>query len=111
MLNKKQLAAIQLLIYSDKADCEIAEEVGCNPTTLWRWKQLEEFQNELEAENRRKFRSLQTMALKSMQNLVAKGHFAAAKYILDGNYYLPTEKSEVHMDAEIKVDYGDKSST
>lgn len=107
MLNKKQLAAIQLIIYSDKADCAIAEEVGINPATLWRWKQLEEFKDELEAENRRKFKDLQTMALKTMERLAAKGNFQAVKYILDGNYYAPTEKHDVQVDAKIEVDYGE----
>lgn len=107
MLNKKQLAAIQLMIYTDKEDPVIAEEVGVNRTTIWRWKQLEEFQSELEAENRRKFKDLQTQALKTMENLIKRGSFQAAKYVLDGNSYAPTEKHDVQLDATIQIDYGE----
>jgi transposase-like protein len=107
MLKKNQLAAIQLIIYSDKPDCAIAEEVGVNPSTLWRWKQTEEFQQKLEEENRRKFKDLQTQALKAMENLIKNGSFQAAKYILDGNNYAPTEKHEMQLDAKIEVDYGE----
>lgn len=107
MLKKSQLAAIQLIIYSDKSDGEIAEEVGINPSTLWRWKQTEEFQKGLEEENRRKFKDLQKEALKTMENLVKRGNFQAAKYILDGNNYAPTEKHDVQLDARIEIDYGE----
>lgn len=107
MLKKSQLAAIQLIIYSDKSDGEIAEEVGINPSTLWRWKQTEEFQNGLVEENRRKFKSLQQEALKTLENLVKRGNFQAAKYILDGNNYAPTEKHDVQLDARIEIDYGE----
>ena len=62
---------------------------------------------ELEKENRRKFKSLQIQALHAMTKLMQEGSFQATKYILDGNYYAPTEKHEVDMTANITVDYGD----
>lgn len=107
MLKKSQLTAIQLMIYSDKSDDAIAKEVGVNPSTLWRWKQTEEFQGALVEENRRKFKDLQKEALKTMENLVKRGNFQAAKYILDGNSYAPTEKHDVQVDAKIEIDYGE----
>lgn len=107
MLKKKQYEAIQLLVYKDMKDIEVYTELGISESTLWRWKKDEEFIEELEKENRRKFRSLQSKALKAMEKLVDEGHFQASKYILDGNYYAPTEKHEVDMSATITVDYGD----
>lgn len=107
MLSKKQRDAIQLLIYTDKKDVEIIEELQLGCATLWRWKQQDEFREELEKENRRKFKSLQTQALHAMAKLINEGHFQAAKYILDGNDYAPTEKHELDMTANITVDYGD----
>ena len=86
---------------------EIESELNISHSTLWRWLKDEEFNAELEKENRRKFKSLQVQALKTMEALMINGHFQATKYILDGNYYAPTEKHEVDMTANITVDYGD----
>ena len=107
MLKKKQYEAIQLLVYTDLKDSEIKEKLEISDATFWRWKKNEEFCDELEKENRHKFRSLQTKALKTMERLADEGHFQAAKYIMDGNYYAPTEKHELDMSATITVDYGD----
>lgn len=106
-LAKKQYEAIQLLLYSDMQECAICEQLEINPSTLWRWKQNEEFTTELEAENRRKFRSLQKEALQTLERLLKEGNFNAAKYILDGNDYAPTERQSIQMDAKIEVDYGE----
>ena len=43
----------------------------------------------------------------NMAKLIEEGHFQAAKYILDGNDYAPTEKHELDMSATITVDYGE----
>jgi predicted DNA-binding protein (UPF0251 family) len=107
MLKKKQYEAIQLLVYSDMKHSEIEEELNVSHSTFWRWQKDEEFCAELEKENRKKFKSLQIQALKTMESLMTKGHFQATKYILDGNDYAPTEKHELDMSANITVDYGD----
>lgn len=107
MLKKKQYEAIQLLVYKEMKDSEVKRELDISDSTLWRWKKDEEFLAELEKENRRKFKSLQIQALNTMTKLMQEGHFQATKYILDGNYYAPTEKHEVDMTANITVDYGD----
>lgn len=107
MLKKKQYEAIQLLVYKGMKHSEIESELNVSHSTFWRWQKDEEFIAELEKENRRKFKSLQTQALQTMAKLMEEGHFQAAKYILDGNYYAPTEKHEVDMSANIIVDYGD----
>lgn len=107
MLKKKQYEAIQLHVYTEMRDSEIKEKLNISDSTFWRWKKDEEFVEELEKENRRKFKSLQTQALHTMAKLMEQGHFQASKYILDGNYYAPTEKHEVDMSANITVDYGD----
>lgn len=107
MLKKKQYEAIQLLVYSEKKHSEIEEELNISHSTFWRWQKDEEFCAELEKENRKKFKSLQVQALKTMEALMNNGHFQAAKYLLDGNDYAPTEKHELDMSANITVDYGD----
>ncbi len=107
MLKKKQYEAINLLVYTDMRDAEIKEKLNISDSTLWRWKKNDEFIAELEQENRRKFKRLQTKAIKTMEALVDQGHFQAAKYILDGNSYAPTEKHELDMSATITVDYGE----
>jgi hypothetical protein len=107
VLKKKQYEAIQLMVYTSLKPNEIEKELNISHATYWRWQQKEEFQEELEKENRKKFKKLQVQALHTMQQLMEEGHFQAAKYLLDGNYYAPTEKHEVDMSATITVDYGD----
>lgn len=107
MLKKKQYEAIQLLVYTELKQSEIEEELNVSHSTFWRWQKDEEFCAELEKENRKKFKSLQIQALKTMETLMNRGHFQATKYILDGNEYAPTEKHELDMSANITVDYGD----
>jgi uncharacterized protein YjcR len=107
MLKKKQYEAIQLLVYTEMKDSEIKEKLAISDSTFWRWKKDEEFMDELEKENRHKFRSLQTKALQTMAKLMEQGHFQATKYLLDGNNYAPTEKHELDMSATITVDYGE----
>ena len=107
MLKKKQYEAIQLLVYKEMSKSEVYKALNISDSTLWRWLRDEEFNAELEKENRRKFKNLQVQALAAMTKLMQEGHFQAAKYILDGNYYAPTEKHEVDMTANITVDYGD----
>ena len=107
MLKKKQYEAIQLLVYTEMKDTEVIEKLGIGDSTLWRWKKNEEFCEELEKENRKKFKNLQIQALHTMTRLMNQGHFQAAKYILDGNDYAPTEKHELDMSATITVDYGE----
>lgn len=111
MLKKKQYEAIQLLVYKEMKDSEVKAALDISDSTFWRWKKNEEFQEELEKENRRKFKSLQVQALHTMSKLMQEGHFQATKYILDGNYYAPTEKHEVDMSANITVDYGDEDDS
>lgn len=106
-LSKKQLSAIQYIVYTDKEDSEIAPEIGVDRSTIWRWRKLDEFNDAIEAECRRKFKKLQTTALNGLETLVARGHFGAIKYIMDGNSYAPTEKHDVLLDATIQVDYGE----
>lgn len=106
MLEQNQLEAIQLMTYTNKTDAEIAKELDVNPCTIWRWKQCDEFMSELEKETRKKFRILQRDAMKAMERLIEDNNFNAAKYILDGNGFAPTEKHEMNLEAEIKVDYG-----
>lgn len=107
MLKKKQYEAIQLLVYENMTHSEIETELKISHSTFWRWQKDEEFIAELEKENRRKFKSLQIKALQTMEALMEQGHFQAAKYILDGNDYAPTEKHELDMSATITVDYGE----
>lgn len=108
MLKKKQYEAIQLLVYTEMKPGEIEEELGISHSTFWRWQyKNEEFMDELEKENRKKFRSLQTKALQTMAKLMEQGHFQAAKYLLDGNNYAPDNKPELDLSLNISVDYGE----
>lgn len=108
MLKKKQYDAIQLLVYTEMKDSEVIEQLNISDSTLWRWKKDEEFVAEFEKENRRKFKGLQREALQTMAKLIERGSFQAAKYVLDGNDYVPDTKPELDLSVNISVDYGDE---
>jgi len=46
-LNEKQLAALELMLLGRKT-CDIAEAIGVERRTLWRWKKEELFREELD---------------------------------------------------------------
>jgi hypothetical protein len=48
-LSEKELLAVQLIAADEITDAEIAERVGVNPATLWRWKKRDDFRDALKA--------------------------------------------------------------
>jgi hypothetical protein len=106
-LTAKQLKAIEMMVYDDKKDIEIYTELGMSSATFWKWKKNQEFQDAVSAECKRKFRSLEQLAIKKLQENVANNNQKAIEYALDFLGYKATEQHDIDMTAHIEVDYGD----
>lgn len=108
-LNNKQKKAIELLVYSPyMSQNMIAQEIGVNRITLYRWREEnEEFKEELDKAIKKRWKAAETIAVNTMINLAQEGNVQAAKYMLDSLGYKPTEKIEAKVDARAQVVFVD----
>lgn len=106
-LNSRQLKAVELLVYTDKAKQDIAIEVGVKPATLSVWLNNEEFQAALQKEMQRSFGYLATKAKRRLEQLLNSNQdsvaFAAAKEILNKAGYQETHKVEQDMTMKTQI--------
>ena len=76
-------------------DEEYARRIGINPKTLYEWKKKEEFNDYIHDLCRKKFASMERLALKELKEQVENGNWKAIEYVLNGVGYKATEKLEV----------------
>ncbi len=69
-ITEQMAQAISLLVWSDKTKTEIAEEIGIDRTTLYRYYKRDDFMNELQKERRNKFAVYGDVASKELLKLV-----------------------------------------
>lgn len=107
-LNNKQLKAIELLVYSPHMTQNmIATECGVHRETIRRWKQEDEFKEELDKAIKQRWKDAEAMAVNGMINLASEGNYNAIKYMLDNLGYKPVEKMEAKVDATAQVMFVD----
>ena len=61
---------ISLLVWTDKTKQEIADEVGVNRVTIYKWYKRQDFMDELQKERRNKFIVYGDVASKELMKLV-----------------------------------------
>ena len=107
-LTSKMMRAAEIAVANpEKPVSEIAQELGVDTSTLWRWTKDDknkEYQHELCVE---RFKDLEKLAIKKLKENAMNNQQKAIEYILDYVGYKPKEQQEVQMDAKIEVDYGD----
>lgn len=69
-ITEQMAKAISLLVWTDKSKQEIADEVGIDRVSLWRWYKRDDFMNELQKERRNKFVVFGDVASKELLKLV-----------------------------------------
>lgn len=106
-LTAKMRKAIEYLVYTDMTDIELCEQIGMSTTTLWRMRKKEEFQEALSAECKHKFKSIEQLAIKKLQENVANNNQKAIEYALDYLGYKAADNLDVDMTAHIEIDYGE----
>ena len=110
-LNNKQLRCIDMLIYTDKLKCEIAEELNVSNATISVWLKKEEFQEGIRAEMNRSFGSLAVKAKKRLEQLIDSTNeqvaLSASREALNKAGYQETQKIEQDIKTDISIEITD----
>lgn len=95
-LKPKQRELAELMVNEpDLSNVEYAKRVGIDPKTLYKWQKTVEFQQYKHELCRRKFASLERLAMAKLQERVKKGDMRAITYVLDGAGYKASERVEL----------------
>jgi hypothetical protein len=96
MLKPKQREIAEIMVlHPNLSNEEYARRIGINPKTLYEWKKKEEFNDYIHDLCRKKFASMERLALKELKEQVENGNWKAIEYVLNGVGYKATEKVEV----------------
>lgn len=107
MLKPKEKALAELMccepslkIAEYAAKCKISEK------SVYTYKNKPEFQQYLDELCKKKFKAMESLALKKLKEEVEGNNFKAIQYVLDGLGYKATEVQDVTMDVSLEIDYG-----
>ena len=111
-LNTKQRKALELLTCGlGMTYREIAEQVGVNEKTLWRWRnepEYAEFQQELKKINDIRWQAAEDAARASCISLCREGNQKMVQFVLQNLGYNPAQKVEADVKTnDIKIVIGE----
>lgn len=110
-ITPKQRKAIELLTSGDGLSYkEIAEQVGCNPKTLWEWRNSPDyvmFQEEVRIIDEQRWLATVDAARKSAHKLVVEGNQKMVEFVLKNEGYNPTQKVEAEVSTDIEINIGE----
>lgn len=116
-LTQKQQKALELLTCGEgRSYTSIAEEVGINRKTLWRWMsepQFASFQDELQRINDERWKATVDAARQAAMRLVQADNQKMVEFILKNEGYNPTQKVEadIHTDIVITITNDEEEET
>lgn len=116
-LTQKQQKALELLTCGEgRSYTSIAEEVGINRKTLWRWMsepQFASFQAELQRINDERWKATVDAARQAAMRLVQADNQKMVEFILKNEGYNPTQKVEadIHTDIVITITNDEEEET
>lgn len=103
-LSKKQRECILKLVYEDKYQKDIAEEIGISEHTFYEWKKNPLFMEEWEKEKERFLSEIGNKAIRRINELMDSNNdnvaLGAAKVAIDKMY---ADKKEIDMNPGISV--------
>lgn len=106
-LTAKQKKAIELLTSGEGYKLkDIAEEVGVNFKTLWRWRnepEFAQFQEEIQKINDERWAATVDAARKAAEELVKNGNQKMVEFVLKNEGYNPTQKVEADVKTNIVI--------
>ena len=106
-LNTKQKKAIELLTSGQGLNLkEVAEQVGVNEKTLWRWRNEPEFalfQEELKRINDERWKAAVDAARQGAIKLCKDGNQKMIEFVLKNEGYNPTQKVEADISTDINI--------
>lgn len=110
-ITPKQKMALELLTCGEGLSYkEIAERVGCNPKTLWEWRNNPEyvmFQTELKRLNDARWAATVDAAREAALKLCKEGKADFVKFVLQNEGYNPTQKVEAELHNDIVIEIGE----
>ena len=110
-ITNKQRLALELLTCGEGLSYkEIAERVGCNPKTLWEWRNRPEyvmFQEELTRLNDARWAATVDAAREAALKLCKEGKADFVKFVLQNEGYNPTQKVEADLHTDIVIEIGE----
>lgn len=106
-LTSKMMRAAEIAVANpEKPVSEIAQELGVDTSTLWRWTKddkYKEYQHELCVE---RFKDLEKLAIKKLKENAMNNQQKAIEYILDYVGYKPKDEIDISS-GDINITIGD----
>lgn len=93
---KQKLLAELMALEPDRTNADYAREIGIDQKTLYRWKKEEIFKEYLHQLCREKFKDLERLAIKKLEEQIRGGNFGAITYVLDSTGYKATEHIDIN---------------
>lgn len=107
LTTKMKLCAEILVNDPEKPLGEIAQELGVDPSTLWRWRKREDYKAYEHELCHERFMDLEKLAIQKLKENAINNNQKAIEYLLDYIGYKPKDQQEIQMDAKIEIDYGE----
>ena len=103
-LKARQLQLIEAMMANPMMpDTQLAKQLGINNKTVGVWRNIPEFQEELQRRLAEKWKDAERLAMEQMINLASGGDFKANKYILDSLGYAPEQKIVADVTTDIVI--------
>lgn len=107
MLKPKEKKLAELMcVKPSLRNIDYAKECGISEKSVYVYKAKPEFQEYLSQLCKERFKNMEALAIKKLQEEINNNNFKAIQYCLDGLGYKPKEQQEVQMEAKIEIDYG-----
>lgn len=81
----------------------IAAKAGVSERTFYTYRHDDSFMAAYHEACRLRFNSMESKAMKVLDSHLENGNFQAAKYVLDGMGYKPTEKVEAKVSSDVII--------
>ena len=104
---KMKLCAEILVNDPEKKIGDLAQELGVDRKTLWKWRKREDYKAYEHELCHERFIDLEKLAIQKLKENASKGNQKAIEYLLDYIGYKAKEQQQVQMDAKIEIDYGE----
>ena len=103
---KKQIACAEIeAIEPQITQEELAERIGVNKKTIYNWHHDDRYMELYHLACERHFRSLESLAIKTLNDACKKGNVIAAQYLLNYKGYKPAEDINLSTgEINIKID-------